>query len=333
MGADHERAARPARAPRADDVVARLLGSEEASVRLAIRTGVLGEEPNRRLLEDVRRSPRVAALLSERRRDGTIPYHPYAKWYGAFWVLALLAELGYPPGDESLRPLFDQVYGWLLSPHHERRWTRPAEDGLVRIHAAQEGYAIWSALVLGLADERVDRLVERLLATQWPDGGWNCDPKASGRVSAFAESLVPLRALALHADLTGSDASRAAAARAAEVFLVRRLYRRVRDGRPTQPWHVQLHFPCYYHYDFLFGLKVMHGAGYLDDPRCEDALDVLESKRLPDGGFPAEERFYSHARAKSRRSLVDWGGTSKRRANEWVTADALTVLAAAERGP
>ncbi len=183
-------------------------------------------------------------------------------------MLASLAELEYPPGDEELVPLREQVLAWLLSPGHEQRWTRPASDGLVRIHASQEGNAIWALLRLGLADERIDRLVDRLLRTQWPDGGWNCDPRATGTTSAFAESLLPLRALALHAVVTGSARSGEAARAAAEVFLRRRLHLRVRDGRPTHPQHLELHFPCYFHYDVLFGLKVMHEAGLLGDPRC-----------------------------------------------------------------
>ena len=195
--------------------------------------------------------------------------------------------------------------------------------GLVRIHASQEGNATWALLRLGLADERIDRLVDRLLRTQWPDGGWNCDPRATGTTSAFAESLLPLRALALHAVVTGSARSGEAARAAAEVFLRRRLHLRVRDGRPTHPQHLELHFPCYFHYDVLFGLKVMHEAGLLGDPRCCDALDLLESKRLPDGGWPAEGRFYGHAAAANRRSPVGWGGVSRRRANQWVTADAF----------
>ena len=105
-------------------------------------------------------------------------------------MLASLAELRYPPGDDSLAPLREQVYGWLLSPYHERRWVPPV-DGRSRIHASQEGYAIWSLLTLGLADDGVERLVERLLVTQWPDGGWNCDTGATGKTSAFAESLLP----------------------------------------------------------------------------------------------------------------------------------------------
>jgi hypothetical protein len=311
-----------------EGIVERLLASDEPSIRLRVRS-VLGEAPSAEAREEVRQSERVRALLSERRRDGTIPQHPYAKWTGAHWVLAALADLGYPAGDEALIPLRDQVYGWLLSPYHERRWVPPV-DGRSRMHASQPGNAVWALLTLGLADEGVERLVERLLVTQWPDGGWNCDTGATGNTSAFGESLLPLRALALHARLTGSERSREAAARCAEVFLTRRLFRRRSDGVVIDPEFVELHYPCYWKYDVLFGLKVMHEAGYLGDPRCADALDLLESKRLPDGGFPAEGRFYAHATAKSSRSLVDWGGANKRRMNEWVTADALGLLAAAD---
>jgi hypothetical protein len=33
----------------------------------------------------------------------------------------------------------------------------------------------------------------------------------------------------------------------------------------------------------------MAESGRLGDPRCADALALLESKRLTDGGFPLEE--------------------------------------------
>jgi hypothetical protein len=280
--------------------------------------------------DDVRTSERVRTLLSERGSDSKIPQHPYTKWTGAFWVLNLLAELGYPRGDTSLVPLRDQVYQWLLSDYHHKRWTKPV-NGLPRIHASQEGYAIWSLLTLGIADDGVERLVARLLQTQWPDGGWNCDPRASGRTSAFAESHLPLRGLALYARATGDAAAREAVERAAQVFLSRHLFRRRSTGEPTQAWHVELHFPCYWNYDVLFGLKIMNEAGFLADERCEDALDLLDAKRLPDGGWPAEGRYYGNATTPAKRTLVDWGGVNRRRLNEWVTADALTVLAAAGR--
>jgi hypothetical protein len=57
----------------------------------------------------------------------------------------------------------------------------------------------------------------------------------------------------------------------------------------------------------------------------------LQRKQLPDGGFPAEARYYKTSRKiELGADVVDWGGTSKRTANPWVTADALTALTAAK---
>ena len=77
----------------------------------------------------------------------------------------------------------------------------------------------------------------------------------------------------------------------------------------------------------------MAEAGFIGDACCKDALDLLESKRLPDGGFPAEQAYYHATARRSRngRSLVDWGGVSVRHMNEWITVDALAVLKAAGR--
>jgi hypothetical protein len=59
---------------------------------------------------------------------------------------------------------------------------------------------------------------------------------------------------------------------------------------------------------------------------------LLESKRLADGGFPAEKKYYQVSEGRQNgRSLVDWGGTSKVRLNEFVTTDALYVLKQANR--
>ena len=96
---------------------------------------------------------------------------------------------------------------------------------------------------------------------------------------------------------------------------------------------VRLHYPLYWHYDFLAGLVGLAEAGRLADPRCADALDLLESARLPDGGWPARSRYYRRVgrSVESSGSYVDWDGVSAKRTNPWVTADALWVLAAAGR--
>lgn len=315
-------------------IIEKLLNFNEPSIRFKVLVNVVGRELKsgeiKKLQEEIRLSPRVKLLLAERGDEGKIPFHPYTKWYGAHWVMACLADIGYPPGDESLFPLKEQVYGWLLSREHEKRIR--SIEGRVRRCASQEGNALYYLLALGLADGRVEELAERLRKWQWPDGGWNCDKNPEAINSSFMESLIPLRALALHAKVTGNTASRIAAEQAAEIFLKRRLYKRQRDGCIMNSDFVKLHYPCYWHYDILFGLKVMAEAGFIGDERCCDALDLLESKRLPGGGFPAEKKYYQVTeKRETGRSLVDWSGTSEKHMNEFVTADALFVLKKSDR--
>ncbi len=313
-------------------IVERLLRSSEPCIRYKTLVELLYEDPSsyraQNLQEEIKTSPRVRKLLSERTKDGRIPYHPYAKWDGAHWVLAMLAEIGYPEGDETLLPLRTQVYEWLLSKGREESMRKSRViDGRVRNCASQEGNALFSLLKLGLADKQIDRLAERLVRTQWPDGGWNCDKHPEATNSSFNESIIPLRAVALHANIRGDSESEGAAEHAANIFLKRRLFRRQRDGKVIHENIVKLHYPAYWHYDVLYALKVMRETGHLEDERCKDALNLLESKRLADGGFPAEAKYYHASERKvSGRSLVDWGVTGTTRMNEFVTVDALSVL-------
>jgi len=162
-------------------------------------------------------------------------------------------------------------------------------------------------------------LAQRLLEWQWLDSGRNCEP------------LLPLRGLALHARMTGNRDSGEAAIRAAEVFLQRCLYKRSGDGEMITSDFTALHYPCYGHHDMLFGLKVLTEAGVIGDERCGDALALLASKQLGAGGFPAEKKHYRVGRDVPGASLVDWGGTNKKKMNPFVTVDAFHVLKATDR--
>jgi hypothetical protein len=331
-------------------IVDRLLSSAEASIRYKVRVGVLGENPKSAAIKNlqckIRESPRVRALLANRDERGRIRplHHVYKKWSGAHWVLARLADIGYPPGDESLFPVRDQLLDCWLAPQAIRERVVdeapprarfrgvPIVDGRARRCASQQGNALFAIVTLGLMNEPCERLAELLIRWQWPDGGWNCDRRSEASNSSFWETLIPLRALARFARATGDEDARKAAEQAAEVFLKRRLYRRASDGQVMNEQFVRLHYPCYWRYDILFALRVLAEAGFIGDQRCGEALDLLESKRLPDGGWPAEERFYKTGEPPdSGCDLVSWGGVNKRRTNEWVTADALYVLRAAGR--
>lgn len=318
------------------DLIEQLHYHSEPYVRHRILVEVVGKDRSskeaRIVRDEVRESILSKTIMADREADGRIPLHAYDKWRGAHWVLAVLADLNYREGDKGLLPLRDQVYEWLFSTDHEKSIKERVVDDLYRNHASQEGNALFYILRLGLVDERVDELVARLLKWQWPDGGWNCDTKPKAKMSSFMETLLPLRGLNLHAQITGSAVSRDAADRAAEVFLNRRMYKRRRDGQVIKSDFTALHYPCYYHYDILFGLKVMAEAGFIGDERCADALDLLESKQLADGGFPAQGKYYRVGRdAGAGANLINWGGTSRKKLNPFITAEAMGVLRAAGR--
>lgn len=328
----------------------RLGRSPEPSIRWRVRVRVLGDSRDRAsvraLEEQVRRSERVARLLTRGRQPfvsgkfGGV----YRYWQGIHWALTALADIGYPVGDPGLEPLLDRALAMWTLPVYDRtartssgaapssRDGVPLLNGRYRRCASQQGNALLYSSRLAGGGEPADHLAKLLARWQWDDGGWNCARSPSAHVSSFMETLTPMRGLAAYADVSGSADARRVARRAAEVFLRRRLFRRLRDGSVMRPRFLQLHYPLYWYYDVLGGLKGMAEVGRIDDPRCEEALDWLEGRELSTGGWPADDRYYRVSREwKYGSEYVDWGTPKARRPNDWVTTDALFVLGSAGR--
>jgi hypothetical protein len=222
---------------------------DSANPSIAYRAGGLlddlprDDEDQRRRRRRVVNTSNVRRLLAHRRPDGTIRHgneHPaYRKFHDAHWTMASLAELGYPPGDQSLMPVVDQIHQWLTSPQHLSPPSTQVIGGQqdrIRRSASQEGLAIWYLHELELVDERLDALVARLVDCQWPDGGWNCDKDPTAQTSSVQETLLPLRGLAryVRAGQAGPAAGDAVDS-AAEFLLDRPLLWRRRDGAPIRP--------------------------------------------------------------------------------------------------
>jgi hypothetical protein len=321
--------------PHRSKILDQLRNSIEPSIRYSIAKYIDDIDPNKKIMKDlqaeIKTSDRVKSLL-----EGLELKHPYSKWQGAHWILSLLPELNYPSGDEQLKPLRDQAYDWLFSKVHLK--SIKTINGKVRRCASQEGNAIYYSEVLGLADERTDELVNRLLAFQWDDGGWNCDKNPKACNSSYNESLIPFRALIryLHDNRDHISKSRIneiehAITDAKEVFLKRELYISSTTGQEIKAQFTLLHFPYYWRYNVLFALKVMNEGGFLSDPRCQKAIALIESKELPTGGFPAEKRYYYSKTAQSGATAVNWGGVNKIKPNEWVSSEVYQILKASRR--
>jgi hypothetical protein len=149
------------------------------------------------------------------------------------------------------------------------------------------------------------------------------------------ETLLPLRGLTHWYRATGDERARRAAKRAAEFLLARRLLWRKRDGALIDPeWGGpvdKIHYPIRF-YDVLSVLLVMAEMGMVRDRRCQDALDLLERKRLADGTFPVEWTNVTKAdRIETRGTYADWGILHRKKGHPLVTVDALYVLREAGR--
>ena len=199
----------------------------------------------------------------------------------------------------------DSVLAWIAAP----RWQKPSViAGRERRHASMEGNALAVCSRLGKhRDKRVKSLVEVLLRSQWPDGGWNCDRHPEATHSSFHETLAPIWGLVEYhreaKDQRAWDAARAAC----ELLLRHELFKSTRTGAPiTKEW-MHIHWPHYWHYDFFHGLRAVAMLGLARDPRAAAALEHLDSLRRPDGTWQASGRRYWTKATE----VVDWGDASQ----------------------
>src|SRR4029450_5449506 len=195
--------------------VAWLLSSDEPAIRYLTRRELLDDRDGAASgveAAQILEGPKARALLAGQQSDGGFGAHPYRKWTGAHWRLGSLGGFAAPAGEPRPQAAARPVPGCRTARSHRERV--PVIDGLVRRCASQEGNALAVACRLGMAgDPRAELLARSLVDWQWPDGGWNCDLRASGRRSSFHESLAPTWGLHENWRATGASGGRGAAGR------------------------------------------------------------------------------------------------------------------------
>ena len=78
-----------------------------------------------------------------------------------------------------------------------------------------------------------------------------------------------------------------------------------------------LSYPSRWKYDILRALDYLQAAGISYDPRMQDALDILEKKRLRNGRWPVQSKYPGQTH-------FDMEKTGQ--ASRWNTLRALRVL-------
>jgi hypothetical protein len=162
-------------------------------------------------------------------------------------------------------------------------------------------------------------IIDRLLAEQLPDGGWNCEAANGSTRSSFNTTICVLEALLEYELGRGSNAEvTEARLRGQEYLLERRLLRRRTTGEVVDRAWTRFSFPTWWHYDVLRALEYLRRAGATPDERLAEAIELVESKRDADGRWPLE-----HQHPGTMAVEVDEG---EGRPSRWNTLRALRVL-------
>lgn len=158
-----------------------------------------------------------------------------------------------------------------------------------------------------------------MLDEQLDDGGWNCEAENGSVRSSFHTTINVLEGLLAHDRATGGFAESIAARRRGEEYLLeRKLFRRKSTGEVVNPAWLQFSFPVRWYYDVLRALDYFRSVGDAPDTRMNEAIDLLRSKRQPDGTWLLEN---THP-GKVHFALEDGDG----RPSRWNTLRALRVL-------
>src|SRR5688572_27215297 len=256
---------------------------------------------------------------------------PDGRWGGAAWnrgwdstmhALWLLRDLGLDPESEAAR----RAVGLVRDRVTWRGCGPPEADDnpffAGEIEPCINGQVAAAGAYFG---QDVRGIVDRLLAEQLPDGGWNCEAENGSTRSSFNTTICVLEALLEYEQsFVAEPALTAARLRGEDYLLERRLLRRKstgevieRDRKGDAIWS-QFAFPNWWHFDVLRGLDYMRRASVPPDPRLAEAIDLVVSKRDEDGRWVLDRRFPGRMPVE-----MDEG---EGRPSRWITLRALRIL-------
>ncbi|HNB53635.1 MAG TPA: hypothetical protein PK530_16925, partial [Anaerolineales bacterium] len=171
----------------------------------------------------------------------------------------------------------------------------------------------------------IQRIVDRLLNEQLPDGGWNCEAENGSTRGSFNTTICVLENLLAYELRFGNHpAITAARLRGQEYLLERHLFRRkssgeaiAQDRKSGVAW-MQFAFPTWWHYDILRGLEYLRRAGVTPDARMAEAIEMVEAKRGADGRWALDVQYPGVMPVEFGERVGD--------PSRWITLRALRVL-------
>jgi len=285
-------------AAEAQKPVIRWLLDSDPSIRWQVMRDLIGAPAEAIAVERARVATEGAGarLLALQGADG--------RWGGAAWnrgwdstmhVLMLLRDLGLDPASDQARRAVHLV-------NDRVTWNGcgPREcDGNAFFQGEVEPCINGQVAAVGAYFRQdVRGIIDRLLAEQLPDGGWNCEAANGSTRSSFNTTICVLEALFEYERTDGGSHDVVEARLHGQEYLLERsLFRRLstgavieRDRKGSTAWS-NFAFPTWWHYDLLRGLDYLCNAGVAPDQRVAEAIDLVVSKCQDDGTWLLETRY------------------------------------------
>lgn len=210
--------------------------------------------------------------------DESKPY--FDAWTATHFSLILLRGFGLDPSSA-------QAHGAVSLVRDKVRWHAngaPYFDG--ETEPCINGLALANGAYFG---QSVEGILERLLADELEDGGWNCWAEYGATVSSFHTTICVIEGLLEWERVGGtSDSVAAARGRGEEYLLERRLFRGRSSGEVVDPRYTMFSYPTYWYYDVLRALDHLRLTGAEPDSRCEEAIDLVANKGDEGDRWPLE---------------------------------------------
>src|SRR5450759_4515208 len=260
-----------------------------------------------------------ALLLAQQDTNGLWGGGLYTpKWTSTTYTLLALRSIGIPrdtpPARRGARLVLDGMLGKTCDAAFLKR--------LAECDRCVVGMILNLVVYFGIEDERVEALIENLLAEKMPDGGWNCRRmrRPKPHHSSFNTTLNVLEGLRDVVELYPSHLNQpveAAEKGALEFLLQHHLFLSDHTGEVIDPRFTFLAYPPRWHYDILRGLSYFARIAAPHDARLQPAIDLLFQRRRKDGLWPVQQKYAG----KNYFDMEKMGGPSR-----WNTLRALRGL-------
>ena len=276
----------------ADDLIIKWLLEGDPSIRWQVQQDLLNADEktvweSRKKIALEGWGYRLLKLQDENDMWSGKLYSP--KWTSTTYTLLLLKRMGLDPVNKQAQNgsmvLLDKGFYPDGGINFWKSWKQS--------ETCVTGMILSILAYFNIKDKRLISMAEHLLNEQMKDGGWNCQKCNGATHSSFHTTISVLEGFYEYLDKFSEhtlDITRSRD-RAIEFLLEHRLYKSHRTGSVVSDRMTRFHFPPRWYYDVMRVLDYFQKYDIDTDPRMQDAIDLVNNKRTPEGLWKLHARY------------------------------------------